>query len=339
MSEQLMGVDYFSLETNAKDDDKIFDLKYRYGMPDGADDYDHGAAWAAYGRFVELLASIYADGFAIEVTKQRVLRMSQQLGMTAKEFQDFVQTCVDVGLFDDGLWCREKVLTSRGIQKRYFHAVKRRKGDIPEEYKRWILVGSATDDDGESTPCGNDASAMQASCKHDANAMKHDAGYIEEKRKEEKRKGKEKREEKRKGACSSSGAGKAVENLSTLFGAALSERTDDSPSPQPCALACLSTTFDPSAAYNDDAGNVWDTPWDALLSRFASKTGSRDAADFAQAVARKCPKGCDGAPEQASECYALLSEALDKYDPTKAASPVPLALKVLEDRGKRKGNQ
>ena len=130
-----------------------------------------------------------------------------------------------------------------------------------------------------------------------------------------------------------------MENLSTLFAAALSERTDDSPSPQPCALACLSTTFDPSTAYNDDTGNVWDTPWDALLSRFASKTGSHDAADFAQAVARKCPKGCDGAHEQASECYALLSEALDKYDPTKAASPVPLALKVLEDRGKRKGNQ
>lgn len=198
MSEQLMGVDYFSLETNAKDDDKIFDLKYRYGMPDGADDYDHGAAWAAYGRFVELLASIYADGFAIEVTKQRVLRMSQQLGMTAKEFQDFVQTCVDVGLFDDGLWCREKVLTSRGIQKRYFHAVKRRKGDIPEEYKRWILVGSATDDDSESAPCGNDASTMQTSCKHDANTMKHDAGYIEKKRKEEKRKGKEKEKRREK---------------------------------------------------------------------------------------------------------------------------------------------
>lgn len=200
MSEQLMGVDYFSLETNAKDDDKIFDLKYRYGMPDGADDYDHGAAWAAYGRFVELLASIYADGFAIEVTKQRVLRMSQQLGMTAKEFQDFVQTCVDVGLFDDGLWCREKVLTSRGIQKRYFHAVKRRKGDIPEEYKRWILVGSATDDDSESAPCGNDASTMQTSCKHDAKHDETRCGIYrkEKKRRKEKRKGKKRREEKRR---------------------------------------------------------------------------------------------------------------------------------------------
>ena len=339
MSEQLMGVDYFSLETNAKDDDKIFDLKYRYGMPDGADDYDHGAAWAAYGRFVELLASIYADGFAIEVTKQRVLRMSQQLGMTAKEFQDFVQTCVDVGLFDDGLWCREKVLTSRGIQKRYFHAVKRRKGDIPEEFKRWILVGSTPDDDSESAPCINDASTMQTSCKRDANTMQHDAGYIEKKRKEEKRKGKEKREEKRKDASSSSGVEKAVENLSTLFGTSLSERTDDSPSPQPYPLACLSTTFDSSTAYNDDMGNVWDTPWDALLNRFVHKTGTHETADFVQAVARKCPKGCDGAPEKVSECYALLSEALDKYDPSKAASPVPLTLKVLEDRGKRKGNQ
>ena len=183
MSEQMMGVDYFSLETNAKDDDKIFDLKYRYGMPDGADDYDHAAAWAAYGRFVELLASIYQDGFAIEVTKQRVLRMSQQLGMTAKEFQDFVQTCVDVGLFDDGLWCREKVLTSRGIQKRYFHAVKRRKGEIPEEYKRWILIDSARDEDTDEASCNHDANTVHTSCAHGEDTMKHDAGYIEKKRK------------------------------------------------------------------------------------------------------------------------------------------------------------
>lgn len=48
-------------------------------MPDGADDYDHGAAWAAYGRFVELLASIYADGFAIEVTKQPGASLVAQL--------------------------------------------------------------------------------------------------------------------------------------------------------------------------------------------------------------------------------------------------------------------
>lgn len=140
--------------------------------------------------------------------------------------------------------------------------------------------------------CKHYANIVQTRCKHDETRC----GIYRKEKKRRKEKGKEKREEKRKGASSSSGAGKAVENLSTLFGAALSERTDDSPSPQPCALACLSTTFDPSTAYNDDTGNVWDTPWDALLSRFASKTGSRDAADFAQAVARKCPKGCDGAP-------------------------------------------
>lgn len=216
MSEQMMGVDYFSLETNAKDDDKIFDLKYRYGMPDGADDYDHAAAWAAYGRFVELLASIYQDGFAIEVTKQRVLRMSQQLGMTAKEFQDFVQTCVDVGLFDDGLWCREKVLTSRGIQKRYFHAVKRRKGEIPEEYKRWILIDSARDEDNDESSCNPDANTVHTSCAHGEDTMKHDAGYIEKKRIEKNRKEKEKKEEDRKGASSSSNVENSVENLSTL---------------------------------------------------------------------------------------------------------------------------
>lgn len=333
MSEQLMGVDYFSIATDIKDDDKIFELKYRYGMPEGAEGFDHAAAWAAYGRFIDLLASIYHNGFAVEVTKQYQLRMSQQLGISVSEFGQFVQTCVDVGLFDDGIWCRDHVLTSRGIQKRYFHAVKRRKGNIPEEMEKFILIGKG-EIPGETAQVKDDASTMQTSCEHDANTVPHDAGYIKEKIREEDIRQEDKREDDRKGVSSSS----VVENIiidhvaSTLTSPIGSERGGGQPYP----LACFSCVADDGTVYTDAEGQCWDTPWDALLNRFVQRTGSSEISDFVRKVAKKCPANCEGTPAQVSECYALLSEALDKFDRSKAASPTPLALKVLEDRGKRK---
>ena len=86
MTDQLMGIDYFSLSTLMKDDDKVFDLKYRYAVPEGAtgEAYDNDAAFAAYGRFVELLASIYREGFCLQMSKQTRLRLSQQLGLRSR---------------------------------------------------------------------------------------------------------------------------------------------------------------------------------------------------------------------------------------------------------------
>ena len=89
MTDQLMGIDYFSLSTLMKDDDKVFDLKYRYAVPEGAtgEAYDNDAAFAAYGRFVELLASIYREGFCLQMSKQTRLRLSQQLGLALPAFE------------------------------------------------------------------------------------------------------------------------------------------------------------------------------------------------------------------------------------------------------------
>ncbi len=165
MAEQLMGVDYFPIETDMKDDDKVFALKYRFGLDaDGV--YDNTAAFAAYGRFIELLASIYREGFALKMSNQKCLQLSQRLGLTLPEFKDFTQACVDVGLFDDGLWARDGVLTSRGIQHRYFHAVKRRKGDIPAR------VQGVHPDDGTRTRCRRRTNVNRRRCEHDANTVR-----------------------------------------------------------------------------------------------------------------------------------------------------------------------
>ena len=169
MSDQVMGIDYFSMATDAKDDDKIFELKARFAMPEGSDDYDHAAAWCAYGRFVELLAAIYHEGFAVELTRQKQLRLSQQLGMGTAELVRFAEVCVDVGLFDRRLWEERRVLTSKGIQRRYFHATRRRKGDIPKELLPLITCSTGT---GSSAAAHPNANTVQTRCKHRANTMR-----------------------------------------------------------------------------------------------------------------------------------------------------------------------
>lgn len=88
MKEQKMGIDYFCIETDIKDDDKVFALRYRYATMDGG--YDVGAGYAAFGRLVDVLADIYRDGFAAEMNLPRMIRLSQQLGMSLEEFDHFM---------------------------------------------------------------------------------------------------------------------------------------------------------------------------------------------------------------------------------------------------------
>lgn len=313
MTDQLMGIDYFSLSTLMKDDDKVFDLKYRYAVPEGAtgEAYDNDAAFAAYGRFVELLASIYREGFCLQMSKQTRLRLSQQLGLALPAFDAFIETCVEVGLFDSSLWNAERVLTSHGIQTRYFHAVKRRKGSLPTDLKPFILLGSnecEQDADTEGSATSDDARTVQTPCEHDANTL-HTESDIEKKRIEKNKRGKNK-----------------------ITASSLSNSLLFEPKQQPYPLACLSCASGDGHAYLDDEDAPHPTPWDALVSRFGHVTGGMSIEGFARDVSKQCPAACPESDVQVSKCFKLLSDALVKYDPAKCASPTPLALAILKDR-------
>lgn len=158
-----MGIPWFGLETRMGQDPKVFDLKFRYGMPEGASEFDKGAAFAAYGRLVELLTAIYGDGFAMELTPQVRLALSERLGLSFAELDRFVETCVDCGIFDRGMYVDLGVLTSRGIQKRYYLVSKRRKGEIPDSMRQWVLPGSP----------------LNEQCSHDANTTQTGSGQGE----------------------------------------------------------------------------------------------------------------------------------------------------------------
>lgn len=336
-----LGIDYFSLETDIKDDDKIFNLKYRYGMSDDGGDFDHAAAWAAYGRFIELLASIYHEGFAIEITNQKELRLSQQLGMGVKELRDFIEACVEVGLFEESFWKSDKVLTSRGIQKRYFHAVKRRTREIPESMKRFIVEDENCMQKQEN--CMQPVDNEGASGAQPVDSMSaSDAHRIEEDRREEKSTVNNTTEEERKGAPTSPFVENSVENSSPSSGLAdfndlarslsghFSKPIADRTRMQPYPLSCFAAPT--GKPFKDLMDQPHATPMEALCASYRFKTGSSDMTDFFQCVAKRCPNCCSESPEQVTECFEVMLKGLKKFNRNKCRSPTPLVLKVLDDR-------
>lgn len=353
MSELIMGIPYFGVQTDIKDDDKIFELKYRYATK-GESPYDYDAAYAAFGRFVGLLAAIYCDGFAVKMTAQRRMRLSQQFGLSMEDFQGFLDECVDIGLFDKGLWEREAVITSTGIQKRYFNVTIRRHGEIPAEQVEWLLVEppehqiAAT---GKVQPHGTQAcevvepdtmhaaegvqlGEMQASdvvepelnptrCSNIATSQEQDKRR-EDKKREGKLKGRED-----KGAPAQS-SGDIVSRLSRTFSTDFDNRSKKLTQPYP--LSCFGIS-DGEHVFDDGMGNKLDTPWDAIARHLKYRSPDVDIGAFARQVIADCPVDCDESMERVCECHALMSRALDRFDARKCKNPIPLICKVLrEDR-------
>lgn len=359
-----MGIDYFCIETDIKDDDKVFALRYRYATMDGG--YDVGAGYAAFGRLVDVLADIYREGFAAEMNLPRMIRLSQQLGMSLEEFDHFIDDCVDAGLFDRRTWEEHNVLTSRGIQRRYYIVANRRTGAIPESQRRWLLPDEEAPEDvpagggdgadaapeGErgkmqhdATSCIHDETSCDTmpqdapeeessqvghsatSCIHDADTMKHDAEPCplrEEKEREEKRTKGEEKE--REGGAQATQD--ILDSLTKDLASDLSARSKKHVQPYP--LACLSTGGDGNQ-YDDGMGVMRDTPWDAIVAHVRYRAPDCDIGSLAQRISATCPADCPETPERVGQCFDLISGAIDKFNRRKCASPIPLICKVLTD--------
>lgn len=345
MAEQRMGLDYFSLDTSMADDDKVFMLRSIYATeaPGG---YDPQASYACYGRLVELLQELYREGFCMELTDLRRFKLSQRLGLAPVDFDVLVERCVQVGLFDEGLYRAHGVLTSRGIQRRYFEATKRRKGSVPERLRRFVLPdhdGGAALPAGDGGGCGNgggqgggsdgpsgagccnggarsgpDCSNMgvriDGDCSNEGGfgadlgaSGAADAATLPQSENKEKDKGRGKGKEDEEGSSSSR------------------------PKRQDYPLACLSLMAG-GRLYADDAGEAHGSPWDAIVARYSHAMGGQPIDAYARGVAGLCPGSCDCSEEQVGECYRLISSALARFDPAKSSNPLPLTRAVLGDR-------
>ena len=107
------GIDYFPLDVNL--DAKFELIEAEFGL-------------TGFGVVVHLLQEIYGKaGYYIEWTEEVALLFARKIGLGGSVVSEIVEASIRRGMFDKEKYDKYHVLTSKGIQKRYFEAVSRRK--------------------------------------------------------------------------------------------------------------------------------------------------------------------------------------------------------------------
>ena len=121
------GIDYFPLDVVL--DEKFELIEAEYGL-------------TGFGVIVRLLQEIYGKaGYYIEWTTEVALLFARKVGLGGNVVSEIVEASIRRGMFDREKYDKYHVLTSRGIQKRYFEAVSRRK--VLEVDENILLVNVA----------------------------------------------------------------------------------------------------------------------------------------------------------------------------------------------------
>lgn len=121
------GIDYFPLDT--KLDTKFALIESEFGVK-------------GFAIVVKLLQKIYGEhGYYCEWQGEAALLFARECGVGCNVVSEIVKSAIKRGIFDEDLYEKYQILTSKGIQNRYFEAVKRRQGvQVKNEY---LLVSCA----------------------------------------------------------------------------------------------------------------------------------------------------------------------------------------------------
>lgn len=176
------GLDYFPLDVDIDQDDKIAMIEALYGHE-------------GFSVVIKLLAKIYKEGYFYEWNKREQILFSKRVNVNINTLSEIINDCVREGLFNKNVFNAHNALTSKGIQKRYLEAVKRRKQVIFLE--NYFLI-----DDVESIIGSNKIDVFlekEDGSRVNVNINPHSKVVNEEfstQRKGKERKGKEKKQEK-----------------------------------------------------------------------------------------------------------------------------------------------
>jgi len=115
------GIDYFPHSCNYDDE-----LKYIIAL--------HGSE--GYMVYFELLRKIYSDfGYYMNADKKVIALFSNEINVSIEKINVIINDCLGEHLFNKSIHKKYNILTSKGIQERYFEAIKRRKEiDLVKEY-------------------------------------------------------------------------------------------------------------------------------------------------------------------------------------------------------------
>lgn len=130
------GLDYFELDCYL--DDKFGMIEAEFG--------DKG-----FAVVVKLLQLIYREnGYYCEWNDDNLISLhASKMGSSSgvSFIKEVVAACIRVGIFSPELFKKYKILTSRGIQERYFRAVAKRKGiTVKKEYSLIKVTQNAVND-------------------------------------------------------------------------------------------------------------------------------------------------------------------------------------------------
>lgn len=117
------GVDYFPLDVVM--DDKIELIEAEHGIK-------------GFGVVIKLLQKIYGNNYFYIFDKRAVMVFSNRVNVDINSINVIINSCNEWGIFDKVLYEKYEALTSKGIQKRFFEIVKRRKNI--EVVKQLLLV-------------------------------------------------------------------------------------------------------------------------------------------------------------------------------------------------------
>lgn len=120
---QKAGVEYFPLDV--ENDDKLDLVEAEFGL-------------TGFAVVVKLYQRIYKLGYYCEWNDEVALLFGKRLGLGGSAVSEIVSAAIRRSLFDKGIYDSYGVLTSKGIQKRYFEIVARRKNVEVEQ--RYLLI-------------------------------------------------------------------------------------------------------------------------------------------------------------------------------------------------------
>ena len=107
------GLEYFPLDVHL--DEKFELIEAEFGL-------------TGFSVVVKLFQRIYGgEGYYCEWTNEVALLFARQVGLGGSAVSEILEASIKRGIFDRNMFDKYQILTSAGIQKRYFEAVVRRK--------------------------------------------------------------------------------------------------------------------------------------------------------------------------------------------------------------------
>lgn len=122
------GLEYFPLDVTAGIDDEIELLEAEYGLE-------------GFAIFIKLLQKIYKNNYYLDWTEKEQLQFSKRVNVDNSRINSIINSCLKWGLLEKTLYDEYKILTSRGIQKRFLLAIGRR--TAYEFYKEYLLLSKS----------------------------------------------------------------------------------------------------------------------------------------------------------------------------------------------------